>query len=89
MARHHEAHGYSRSMGFFKTVFQDIIDKCEPITTEQAYMQKKRNIYIDFQTLIHSHSFDLLGAESWLTNKIFDNKILLYGYTLIGKDRGS
>ena len=50
---------------------------------------EERNVYIDFQTLIHSHSFDLLGAESWLTNKIFDNEILPYGYTLIGKDCGS
>ena len=37
-----------------------------------------------------SRSLDIVGlTKTWLSDKIFDNELLPYAYTIIRKDRGS
>lgn len=41
----------------------------------------------DFRSLVYAKSFDIIGiSETWLTNNIYYNEILLLNYTLFCKD---
>ena len=48
------------------------------------------NKLLNFQSLVYSKSFDIIGlTETWLSDCIFDNEILPCNYTLFRKDRPS